>query len=100
MRVEVGGQPLALHEVLDGGLDLGDMGWRMVALADDYAEFGEAGLTRGGDGAFSELDGFLDVETVEVDRAARLGLVVLVEDPAGRLVVVLVLKALVLLALN
>lgn len=47
MRIEVGGQPLALHEVLDGGLDLGDVRGGVVALADNYAELGETRLTGG-----------------------------------------------------
>lgn len=52
------------------------------------------------DGALGELDRLLHVEPVKVDGAARLSLVVLVEDPVGGLIVVLLLEALVLLALD
>ena len=52
------------------------------------------------DSFLCEFDTLLNVQPVQVDRPDRLHLVVLVEDPLGRLVVVLVLQPLMLLALD
>jgi hypothetical protein len=56
-------------------------------LADNDAELGQVGVLAIDDGALGPLDGFFDVETVEVDGAPLEGSVVLFKDPVGRLVV-------------
>jgi len=65
------------HHVSHGGLDLGLVVLRVDALAGNHAQLLETRPLRVGDGLVDLLDRLLDVQPVQVDRAARLCLVVL-----------------------